>query len=422
MNKKLKNKQAPRQGAVLVLLAVILPVLILLCGIAINLSQAQLARTQLKVAADAAARAGGRNWTLTNDFDESRAAARLAASLNPVQGQPVQLSDADIEFGVSTRQGLGRFVFTPDNGGPLTSAVRVTANVTHNVLMRVTEDVPEFEYTVNSVASQVDRDIALVLDRSASMAKFVDEDFLFDTITALSQNPANGISNADYETAVSGFLIDDEPFRGTRLSRRFFRPSVLAQLQGDLLLYAQRFNTDWVTNRQAPPNSRWTALEDGLNSFFDELENSRGDEQISMNSFATRSSEDLALTFNINSARQIAPTLRQNGSTAIGLGLQAGIESLLVDSQRASAIPTIVIMSDGINRIDPSPVDTVTEIVRDNPQVVVHTVTFAIGDQEEMAEVARIGGGQHFHAADAEELIEAFRRLAEESFITILTE
>ena len=112
--------------------------------------------------------------------------------------------------------------------------------------------------------------------------------------------------------------------------------------------------------------------------------------------------------------------LYPNGSTAIGRGMQTAIDDLLA-SRRSSAIPTILIFSDGENKQKPYPVDVANQIIADNPNVVINTITFAGGDQTEMAEVASIGGGTHYHAEDGAELVEVFREIAR-SFSTVITE
>ena len=60
MKQNLKNLTSRRDGVVVVLFAIVLPVLLLLSAVAINIAYMQLTRTELKIATDASARAGGR--------------------------------------------------------------------------------------------------------------------------------------------------------------------------------------------------------------------------------------------------------------------------------------------------------------------------------------------------------------------------
>ena len=66
-----KANQRNRKGIVLVLLAVIMPVLLVLCAIAINLAKVQLEQTELQIATDVATRAGGAAWTTTGEITEA---------------------------------------------------------------------------------------------------------------------------------------------------------------------------------------------------------------------------------------------------------------------------------------------------------------------------------------------------------------
>ena len=54
------NKRPDRKGAVLPLFALLLPVIMILCGFAINMAYMQLVATEMKVSTDVASHAGGR--------------------------------------------------------------------------------------------------------------------------------------------------------------------------------------------------------------------------------------------------------------------------------------------------------------------------------------------------------------------------
>ena len=73
-----------RKGAVAPLFAVLLPVLVLLCGFAINVAYMQLVRTELHVATDASARAGGVAFSELQDVDQALSYVQSTAALNRV--------------------------------------------------------------------------------------------------------------------------------------------------------------------------------------------------------------------------------------------------------------------------------------------------------------------------------------------------
>ena len=94
-----------RNGTVVVLVAIMLPVMLIICAIAINLSYIQLTRTELKIATDAAARAGGRAYSEFQDVNKAKDFAQRAAEMNLVGGEPLVLSTnesaREIMFGES---------------------------------------------------------------------------------------------------------------------------------------------------------------------------------------------------------------------------------------------------------------------------------------------------------------------------------
>ena len=125
---------AVRRGAILPLFAVLLPVLLIFAGFAINMAYMQLVATELKITTDCAAHAGGRAMsvaqgddTLTNEEKREKAVndgiamATQIAQANPVMGHVLSVGTGDddsqiqILFGRSIRgdNGFGMYEFTP---------------------------------------------------------------------------------------------------------------------------------------------------------------------------------------------------------------------------------------------------------------------------------------------------------------------
>ena len=99
----------------------------------------------------------------------------------------------------------------------------------------------------------------------------------------------------------------------------------------------------------------------------------------------------------------------------------SGEEAFNHSSARPFAAKTMVVMTDGIHNtgIDP---DDVAELIINSSDIRIHTITFGqSADHQLMQEVAQIGGGKHYHADDAEELILAFQEIAN-NLPTILIE
>ena len=215
-------KRQARKGAIVPLFAILLPVLLVFCGFAINLAYMQVITTELKIATDCAAHAGGRAMSVAQDdahlttqekrdhaIEEGIAKAQELAALNTVLGRQLSVggegsgSGVEVGFGSSVRadNGRGMYEYTEANiddvmsGDQRPSSLHVVGNINMPLIFRVmnssasaggpARSITDFAPSRRSVATQVNRDVALVLDRSGSMLYFRDEDLLEDTIDDL---------------------------------------------------------------------------------------------------------------------------------------------------------------------------------------------------------------------------------------------
>lgn len=363
-----------RRGAILVLVAVIMPVFVLMAAFAIDVAWMQLVRTELRTATDAASRAGAKTLSIEQSVPLARAAALDAATRNLVAGTPMEITGTDVEFGKSEQANEdSRFAFAKD-ATPL-NAVRVDAkcadgspkgpvNLFFGSMMGVNNFSPRYAAT----STMLDRDICLVIDRSGSMG--------LDLFTLGDRNGQN-----------CGPLTTDT---------RFF------------------------------------ALATAVAAFIDELDLTLSREQLSLASYSSRRRIDCdrrrrgpEIDFQVADIRQelsqdytgvtaaMADFLANGigGSTAIGEGLIKGIEAIEGPNSRPFALKTIVLMTDGIHNTGVEPIVPARTAAAKN--ITVHTVTFSAGaDRTRMRAVARETGGQHFHADTAEDLREVFREIA----------
>ncbi|MFK7767638.1 MAG: VWA domain-containing protein [Mariniblastus sp.] len=197
-----KLRSDSRTGAVMPLFAFIFPVLILLAGFAINLAWMQLLATELKIATDASCHAGGRAMSLNQTTEAAITEARRVAQLNTVGGHTLSVgdensnSDVVLTFGVSVRggdNGQGMYQFTEvdradvDSGAARATSLAVTASPDFGMAFNVMA-LKRYQPVRRSIATQVDRDIALVLDRSGSMLYYQDEEALEDVLDWLRDN------------------------------------------------------------------------------------------------------------------------------------------------------------------------------------------------------------------------------------------
>ena len=102
-------------------------------------------------------------------------AAKRFAALNEVANSPLSLANSDIVLGNSTRVGVERFDFI--SGGANPNSMQITGKRTAgsldgpiSLLMPNVMGTSQFETEQAAVSTLMEVDIALVLDRSGSMA------------------------------------------------------------------------------------------------------------------------------------------------------------------------------------------------------------------------------------------------------------
>jgi len=437
-----------RKGATFTLFAIMLPVLIILCSFAINVAYMQLVSTELKIATDVAAHAGGRAMSIHQNSDTAWDFAVQAGALNLVAGNPLQITrDEDhLTFGTSTRsdKGFGRYEFNPvsktkvDNGTGRATSISVTGDLSLPLIFAAMPGTSTVMQSRTSIATQVDRDIALVLDRSGSMLFFRDEDELTDTIWEIYNTTETlrrwrwsrsfGWYQQTYRQRLISSSERDNALRSL-YSRRY--SSNLRDHLGDWDIDMAEYADDWTSKRSyssifstgAPRHSRWALMTEGVDRFFDVLEVTDQEELVSLTTFSHEAAIDTQLQPVYDDLRDKVYEISPFGGTAIGEGMRIGLPPIIEGAKaRIFAAKTIVILTDGSN--NPGTLDPVAEVIRirGTNNVTIHTVTFTPGaDQDAMKEVARYGGGRHYHANDGNVLIEIFEEIAN-NLPTILTQ
>ncbi|MGI9456339.1 MAG: VWA domain-containing protein [Aeoliella sp.] len=353
------------------LIAVLLPVLIVFVGFAVDVAHMQKTRLEMRVATDSAARAAATKLSYSDSTTEALAEARRIAGLNEVSGAPLELASSDVVFGRSAKNGANRWVFTP--GGTPENAVRVSSRRTSG---SPSGAVPlffgsfigrsDFEPTEMATASFLNIDICLVLDRSSSMKLSVD-------------------------SAEQGMSASDTRFCNAPNS-----------------------------------SSRWEALDAAVRIFVTELRGTRGEEQVALATYAGEISSsycgassipatlDSPLNTNLDvvetSLDSLATTV-WNGMTFIEAGMRIGIDELTNSpSVRNNALKVMIVFTDG-HENEGNSLLAAQDCA--NADITIHTVTLGEhADQARMREVSAIGAGRHLHADDSDQLAAAFRELA----------
>ena len=395
-----------RQGNIVALTALMLPFMLIISAMAINIAYMQLSRTELMVATDAAARAGGRAVSEFQNIDDAITAAQVTAALNNVAGRPLQLEKQEAAEEISFGEAVpfnnnvdGRYKFstiphgTIRSGAQTASAIRVHGKADSlPVLFPTFGTLRDFNLNYQSTAVQVDRDIALILDRSGSMDNHPGYNWPngFNPWTV-------GSLNIGVQAGIIGFNNQQNFY--------FYQPGQDWKTYQDFL-YRDHLNLG------DPPKTPWEELLDAVDVFLDVLETTDQDEQVSLASYATTATLDLNLVSDYDIVRARLEDLSPNGWTAIGDGMNTGVPSLLDSAARPFAAKTLVVMTDGVHNrgIDP---DVAAQNIVSQYDVTIHAVTFGGGaDREAMREVANIGGGDYYHAATGDELRRIFEEVA----------
>ncbi|QDT51917.1 von Willebrand factor type A domain protein [Symmachiella dynata] len=364
-----KNESSNRRGAMAVLVGAMLVVFVAAVAFSVDVAYMQLCRTELQVSTDAAARAAGEALTRSQDMEAARQAARDLAAVNLVAMQPLLLDDADIIPGNSDFQENGSWAFTPQ-GTPINS-IRVIGRRTRTspsgsigLYFAKIFDQDDFEVTRASTVVRLDRDICIVVDRSGSMKWDVEG-----------------------ETA----------WTNSNMYRFEIPPE---------------------------PDSRWVALSVATKAFTEALGQTPQVEWVGLVSYASdytnfgvhnhRVDIDQGLTENhalIDSAMDDITARIFNGATDIAAGIDSGKSVLLdPDHSRPFAVKTMILMSDGHPTSGGDPLVSANYASQNN--ITIHTISFGEADLNLMQQIATAGGGQHFHALDADSLKAIFKKIA----------
>ncbi len=377
----------------LVLIGFLLTVSLVMIVFAVDVSYMQLTRSELRAAADAAAKAGVENLRRTQSETFAADAAIHVGSLNTVGGKPLYLTGDNLEFGQVALQKDGSWAFTPGVDPP--QAMRVSASLTKgsasgpvHLFFGGMFGHSTFSPSITAVASQFDQDIVLALDRSHSMT--------FD------------LSGVDwkYPPGIPGYPLG-------------------------------------ITCPPHPTLSRWAALMKAVDQFDDILSNANLQPRVGMVTWSSEvtknsleyqltkvtsavTSRDLELTDLVANGssgkvkrkkkglkKKIEPRALNVmlGATNMAAGFSESLSMLLADKSRPLARKSIVLLTDGLWNEGQNPIEVAKQAKANG--VIVHAITFLPGaDQATMIQIANLTGGRHYYAQNAAELEDAFRDLA----------
>ncbi|MCA9079876.1 MAG: VWA domain-containing protein [Planctomycetaceae bacterium] len=375
------NTPAPenRRGVMLVLASVAIVMLLAMAAVSVDVSFMQLTRTELRVAADAASKAGVEALQRTQDPNAAIQAAIDMAALNTVAGRPLILTANDIELGSARLQTDGSWAFEA-NATPLNS-LRVTATMSNDnangavpLFLAGLFGTDSFTPTKVSTASNMQQDIYLVIDRSHSMC--------FD------------LSGVDWQYP-PGTKMTPHP----------------------------------IVNPPHPVHSRWGVLVKSVKRYLDIAQQSSPKPRVGLITWGSQIGTNTAEYYYTHQTEvavrrdQVFTTQYGNirsqisgrsekvmlGGTHMSAGMYEAFNAL--DDANPLARKIMILMTDGQWNVGENPVDVAA--IAKQRGIIIHTITFLPGaEQTAMEQVAQLTGGQHYHAEDAAELEAIFEELA----------
>ncbi len=359
-----QGSNTARCGAITVFLCVCLVAFLIFTAFSINVARIQLSKAEMRSAVDSASRAGCIELGESNDPNSAQSAAVAACVRNKVSGDGQQLSSQDIEVGHAQVGSNGRYFFT--SGSQPFNSVRVTGSrkagsgieVVFGGLLGLAK------YGVEEVSTSVraDRDISVVIDRSGSMMRLLDQEFAYP------------------------------PFHGP-------------------------------TTPPDPNLSRWAKMLSAYSLFLNILDSTPSSERIGLVSYGDWASTDVGLTDDYQSCynnlvgRSYNPIV---GMTNLGDGLEEALKQVYYDPNvRPYSAKTIVLLTDGRPNVGADPLSVANECKQAN--VTVHTITFgSYCDTATMQGIADTTGGKFYAAPDDATLKAAFEDIAKNVPILIV--
>ena len=195
-------------------------------------------------------------------------------------------------------------------------------------------------------------------------------------------------------------------FFGNLTGFKFFEPtadSTATYVERDVVLVVDRSGS--------MAGQKIADLRAAIDIFVATLSSTPVDEQVGLASYNDRATQDVQLTPTLPLVSSAMASMRVGGFTSISRGMNAG-HAIMNNSRSAQFVErTMIVMTDGRHNRGPEPRTSATRLAADG--VTIHTITFGSGaDITRMRDVARIGGGQHFHALTGAQLQEIYREIA----------
>jgi Ca-activated chloride channel homolog len=339
-----------RKGAMLVLVAVGIMILMASAAFTVDLAYMFLATDQLQIGTDAACKAACTGLSQGYSTTKAATTAITCAGSNTICGQRMALASSNVIFGSVSYSSSGKWTFTK-NGTPST-AVQVYSRASVPLFFGGLLGTPTFATSTSSTSAFLRNKICLVIDRSASMS--------FD------------MSGSDWSYPTGGDY-DKKPASG----------------------------------------SRWSYLRQSTSAFLTAVAAAPVENQVAMVSFSDSASTDVSFTKTYSNINNAIANYAKNpiyGGTNLASGIQAAINLFNSTDDGTPWNELIIIESDGQWNEGSNPTTLVSTLV--NMGVVVDAVGLLNNDAT-LQSLASSTGGQFYYAANAAALTAAFQAIAQ---------
>jgi Ca-activated chloride channel family protein len=383
-----------RSGAAHVLIAAMMLTFMIVAAMIVDFAYMQLIRTELRTAADAAAKAGAEALTRTQDGNQARAAAVQYAALNKVGNRPYAISTNDVTLGRVTGQANGSWTFTANATPP--NSVRVNAKVGHG---GTTAAIPTFfapalgyapfATSSQATAGQQTVEVCLCIDRSGSM--------MWD------------MSGHEWSYPSPNPLLHAAWRYPDSLQRNYCSPPQTTASRWAIVLSAVGIFLNEAGQFPHPPRTSLVTWSSALTlSYFPNTSYTLVDTDYGLPAEAG---------FNWSTNRNaVESALANRSSNAIagGTTMSAGIDRAVSVLTGANSLPLsnkiIILLTDGQWNAGRNPVLAAQDAAAAGIRI--HCVSMITSSQPTLTNVANITGGQYYATSNSAQLQAAFQDLA----------